>query len=76
MYKSELTTTEDVIRELGGVHAVAALTGRKYNAAAHWVKFKTFPSNTYLSLKTALAAKGFSAPDSLWNMSSNMEKTS
>ena len=53
---------------LGGTRAVAELTGRRYTAAAHWLKFKAFPSNTYLVLKSALYAKGYVAPDSLWGM--------
>ena len=64
----ELTTTTDVMHALGGTHAVAELTGRKYNAAAHWFHFKAFPANTYVTMKTALQAKGLNAPDQLWKM--------
>ncbi len=63
-----LTTTEEVVHALGGTRAVAELTGRKYTAAAHWAKFDTFPSNTFLVISAELERRGFSAPASLWNM--------
>lgn len=65
---SVLTSTKQVIDELGGISAVAELTGRKYGAAAQWPHFATFPSNTYLVMTGALAARGLSAPASLWGM--------
>lgn len=53
---------------LGGNKAVAALTGRKYNAAYNWRMFGAFPADTYLVMQTALHARGFMAPASLWGM--------
>lgn len=68
-----LSTTADVIEELGGIGAVASLTGRKYGAAAQWPHFSSFPSNTYIVLTDALALKGKSAPASLWGMTQGRE---
>lgn len=64
----ELTTTNDVIRALGGVSAVAELTERTYDAAWNWTRFETFPADTYLVMKAALEAQGYTAPPSLWRM--------
>lgn len=63
-----LTTTKDVIDALGGTTAVAHITGRTYNCVHNWKGFKTFPSNSYVALIGALAAKGHSAPPSLFGM--------
>jgi hypothetical protein len=64
----ELCTTAEVVDALGGVQEVARITGRKYGAAWNWLKFQTFPSDTFLVLTAALRAKGKSAPASLWGM--------
>lgn len=64
----ELRTTEEVVEKLGGIPAIAKLTSRKYNAAAHWVKFKTFPANTFIVIQDALRKKNCTAPTSLWGM--------
>jgi hypothetical protein len=64
----ELRTTVDVFDALGGTAAVALITGRKYSAAFNWRKFNRFPANTFRDLQKALAAKGHTAPDSLWGM--------
>lgn len=66
--ETHLTTTAEVIRALGGVTAVAAITGRKYSAAFNWQNFTKFPANTYVAMTAALQAKGLTAPDSLWGM--------
>lgn len=63
-----LTTTGEVVDALGGIGAVAGLTGRKYTAAHNWLGFQKFPSNTYLVMSAALAEKGKTAPASLWGM--------
>jgi hypothetical protein len=63
-----LQTTQEVIEALGGVSAVAKLTGRTYNAAHNWRSFTTFPANTYVTMTVALAAQGKTAPASLWGM--------
>lgn len=64
----QLSTTREVMDVLGGTTAVAKLTGRTYAAAFNWLDFKTFPSNTYVAMTDALAAKGKTAPASLWGM--------
>lgn len=63
-----LSTTIDVIEELGGNLAVAELTGSNPKAVWNWRGFETFPSNTYVALTEALLAKGKTAPASLWGM--------
>lgn len=63
----ELQSTKAVIDALGGTKAVAELTGRKYNAAFNWRSSK-FPSNTYLTIQTALRERDKVAPASLWGM--------
>lgn len=63
-----LTTTADVIDKLGGVRAVADLTGRDYDAAWNWKKFPHFPPDTYLVMTRALRQQGHDAPPSLWRM--------
>lgn len=65
-----LSTTESVMDALGGNQAVAELTGSTPKAVWNWRAGKTFPSNTYIALTTALKAKGKSAPPSLWGMKS------
>lgn len=65
---TELTTTTEVLRVLGGVAAVAELTGNKVKAVEKWQQFETFPSKTYVALQAALGARGYAAPASLWRM--------
>lgn len=64
----QLKTTSDVMDILGGNTIVAEITGRSAQAVSNWRKFSTFPSNTFVILKAALAVKGYIAPDSLWGM--------
>ena len=64
----KLVTTSEVIDKLGGVGAIAAITGRKYSAAHNWKSFETFPANTFLVLQQALRERGYEAPASLWGM--------
>jgi ABC-type hemin transport system substrate-binding protein len=68
MSEHELSTTEEVILALGGVRAVAELTGRKYTAACNWANFQTFPPDTFVVMKAALTDRGYAAPNSLWRM--------
>jgi len=62
----ELATTKEVFEALGGIQAVADLTGRDYSAAAQDNRLGKFPSRTYKIMTEALAAKGRRAPASLW----------
>lgn len=64
----ELRTTDEVMDKLGGTSAVARLTGRKDTAASNWRNFETFPPDTFLVMKEALSAAGYTAPPSLWRM--------
>lgn len=63
-----LLTTSDVIEKLGGLNAVAAITGRGYTAVSNWKARETFPPDTYLALQSALQAKDYEAPPRLWRM--------
>lgn len=64
----ELTTTSEVLDELGGNVPVAELTGSTNKAVSNWRGFDTFPSNTYVAMTEALRARGKTAPASLWGM--------
>jgi hypothetical protein len=64
----ELKTAQEVFDALGGTAKVAELTGVKYNAASNWKSFNRFPARTFLSLQSALEAKGLRAAPELWNM--------
>lgn len=63
-----LNTAPEVITALGGFKDVADLTGRLSKTVWYWSNTGSFPSNTYVLLKEALATKGKTAPDSLWDM--------
>lgn len=68
-----LETTEQVIDALGGNGPVAEITASKPNAVSNWRNFRTFPANTYVAMTSALAARGKSAPASLWGMKMAVE---
>ena len=65
---SELQSAPAVIEALGGLSAVAALTGSGYKAVANWKSFGAFPPRTYVIMTTALNERGLKAPASLWGM--------
>lgn len=73
MNATELNSAAAVVDALGGISAVATLTGRNYKAAAMWKSLNKFPANTYLILTKALADKGESAPIELWGMAPALE---
>lgn len=64
----ELSAASEIFDKLGGVRAVAELTGRTYDAAWNWKRFNRFPPNTYSIMTAALNANGYTAPGSLWRM--------
>jgi hypothetical protein len=78
----ELGTVDAVLDALGGVTAVAELTGDFYSSSRregarkheayptvhYWKQTGAFPPKTYVLLITALAEKGYTAPPSLWKM--------
>jgi hypothetical protein len=68
MGAKNLQSAAEVIDELGGIAAVAALIGTTYRAAANWKSFNAFPPKTFIALTSALEAKGLCAPASLWGM--------
>jgi hypothetical protein len=68
MDNDRLTSTAAVVDALGGIQAVAYLTGSNYKAAANWKSFATFPAKTFLVMTDALERIGKSAPASLWGM--------
>lgn len=63
-----LTTTAEVTEVLGGFRKLAEITGCKPKAAWNWKSFNTFPSNTFVTMRDALKAAGYTAPPSLWSM--------
>ena len=65
---SEQITTSAVIDCLGGIKAVAALTGRKYTAVHNWTTREAFPPDTYLLMKAELEKRGHRVPPALWRM--------
>lgn len=64
----ELSTAQQVFAALGGVRAVADITGRKYPAAFNWKMSGKFPPNTFVAMQEALRDRAYVAPDSLWGM--------
>lgn len=65
----ELSTTDQVIKALGGYWAVSDMTGRRtYQAAFNWKCSGGFPADTYIVLQTALRERGHTAPARLWGM--------
>ncbi len=65
---NELRTTAEVMKALGGVDAVCALTGSRYKNTWGWSRASTFPSHYFLVMYFALHKKGLAAPPSLWGM--------
>ena len=63
-----LETAKEVFDTLGGLKAVAELTGHSYEAVSKWSEFKRFPPDTYVILTGALRERGKEAPPSLWRM--------
>ena len=63
-----LSTAAAVFDALGGIGAVAELTGAKYVTAHHWKMVGYFPPKTFVLLVGALAKRGCEAPTELWKM--------
>ena len=55
-----------VITELGGIAAVAKLTGRGTTAVHNWVAVGRFSARVFLVMTKALAREGATAPAALW----------
>lgn len=61
----KLETSREVIKELGGYRAVAALLGCDPGAVSNWGK-RGLPPETFYALTTVLNARNLYAPPSLW----------
>jgi len=60
--------TTPIIDKLGGIAAVANLTGSRYSAVASWKYAGKFPARTYLLLAPEIERHGLEASPSLWGM--------
>lgn len=65
-HPSELSTVDEIIDALGGVAAVQAVTGQKYNTVWNWKWRGKVPPEFHLIVSQALAGKGLSAPARLF----------
>ena len=63
-----LRSTSDIIDALGGIEAMAELTGTSINGVYNWRAGTQFPADTYRLLKDELKAIDIDAPDHLWPM--------
>lgn len=70
----ELKTTVDVMRELGGIGPVSALTGSSTKNTENWSRAETFPAHYFLVMTFALHGKGLSAPPELWRQVTPAER--
>lgn len=70
----QLRSTLEVIEALGGHARVAELTGRPPKRVWDWNGEATFPSRYFWEMWTELAARGYSAPASLWGQSVSRSK--
>jgi hypothetical protein len=63
-----LRSTADIIDALGGIEAMAELTGTSENGVYNWRSGKQFPADTYRLIKDELKEIDADAPDHLWPM--------
>jgi Meiotically up-regulated gene 113 len=64
-----LLAMNEVIDALGGLKAVADLTGKNYRAVCMWKSsLKKFPSKTFVRMRDALRQKGIEPDPRLWGM--------
>lgn len=61
-----LRTVDAVFDALGGISGMQDMLGAKYTRVQNWRSFGKFPTATYCAIKSALAAKGLDADESLW----------
>ena len=64
----ELRTKQEAITALGGIRAVATLTGASYGAVENWRRRKRIPPEFHNKMQSALRKLGHTAPGSLWGM--------
>ncbi|HWP88360.1 MAG TPA: hypothetical protein VNM70_10805 [Burkholderiales bacterium] len=67
MDKRHLRSARHVIGALGGIGAVAELTGSLRTAVHNWRAAKRFPASVYKVMTEALAERGATAPAALWS---------
>jgi hypothetical protein len=63
-----LETADAVIDALGGNAGLGELTGARTSRISNWRSFGRFPSDMFVVMTEALAAKGHTAPATLWGM--------
>lgn len=63
-----------MLDELGGDHAVAALTGADYKNVEGWRRAERIPSRYFLVMTYALHKKRLTAPPELWGMVTPAER--
>jgi hypothetical protein len=68
MDNKHLTSTEEIIRELGGPAKVARIVGVSPQAVCNWNALGKLQPYSYVALTEALKEKGLTAPASLWRM--------
>jgi hypothetical protein len=66
-----LTTIDGVINILGGIAAVADMTGRGETAVHNWRKADRFPASLYLKMIRRLERRGVTAKAALWGQESD-----
>jgi hypothetical protein len=68
-----LNTFEQVFTKLGGVYAIAELTGRGRTAVQNWRAWQQFPAPLYDLMMKRLRKRGCRAPAALWGQESNLD---
>jgi hypothetical protein len=63
-----LTTVRNVIDELDGLEAVAALCDVDYRSVSRWQVEDACPPKYFVIMTAELAKRGFRAPERLWRM--------
>lgn len=66
--RQELTSADSVFDALGGVGGVMEITGARYKTVHMWKSAKSFPSDTYVLMTSALEQRGLTAVPDLWGM--------
>jgi hypothetical protein len=69
-----LSTTAEVMRELGGIRPVAALTGTDWKNVENWSRAERFPARYFLVMWLELVSRGFHAPPDLWGQALSRNK--
>jgi hypothetical protein len=61
-----LSSKSQVVSALGGIKAVAALTGADYGAVENWKRASNFPPRYFLVMWLELARLGYCVSPRLW----------